>query len=152
ETDARDDYFSRRIEGGQFTLTHLSDGGMEQKVSFVGPSLRRGVATVMVTLPDGVEVGAVQKFLARTKDTRSDFQNRIDATVRPWSEHREGGKKREDRKPPTRSDGKERERPQEFAMPKIEPIYKELWTKFGFDEHTAMQVGIFYDDANEEHK
>jgi len=72
ETDARDDYFSRRIEGGRFFILWIDKSGREQKVSVVGPNLRRGSATVMVTLPDGVAFYFCDKLSKRAKvDTDS---------------------------------------------------------------------------------
>jgi hypothetical protein len=59
ETDARDDYFSRRIEPGGFELIWTCKSGKTQKLSVVGPSLRSGAASVMVSLPEGIEVGDV---------------------------------------------------------------------------------------------
>src|SRR3984893_5010073 len=93
ETDARDDYFARRIEGGKFSLMWIDEAGKEHNVSTVGPNLRHGTASVTATLPDGVEVGQVLGFIACTKDSRSEFKNRIAVTVRPPAEHREGGGK-----------------------------------------------------------
>ena len=90
--DARDDYFSRRIEGGRFWLDWIDKSGTEHKVSVIGPKLRRGAATVMVTLPDKIEVGDTARLIARTKDTRSEFQNQIEVNIKPAAEHREGGK------------------------------------------------------------
>jgi len=63
ETDARDDYFSRRIESGVFSLVWIDKVGEEHKVSTVGPTLRRGAASVMATLPEGVDVGDVADFV-----------------------------------------------------------------------------------------
>lgn len=145
ETDARDDYFSRRIEGGKFSLTWLDKDGKERSVSIVGPNLRRGSASVMATLPDGVEVGDVISFVARTKDTRSEFENRVEVTVKPWAEHREGGKKAKDRNPPDKTQGHDRERPHELATPKIDPVYRDRWVDLKFDEYTAMKMDVEYD-------
>ncbi|WIM10145.1 hypothetical protein [Enhydrobacter sp.] len=150
ETDARDDYFSRRIEGGQFSLCYVDEAGNQQKVSFVGPTLRRGSASVMVTLPEGAEVNSTLRFVATTRDTRTEFENKLDVVVRPWSEHREGGRKNADQRAPSKANGKDRERPQQLDMPKIEPIYRDHWGAHKFDEHTAMTVGCYYDEANEE--
>ena len=147
ETDARDDYFSRRIESGVFSLVWIDKVGEEHKVSTVGPTLRRGAASVMATLPEGVDVGDVADFVARTKDTRNDFENRIVVTVKPPAEHREGGKPNKDRKAADKGPGKERERPRELSTPKIDPIYMDRWAeqKPAFDEYTAMQMDVEYD-------
>jgi hypothetical protein len=56
ETNARDDYFTRRIERGQFSLMWRDEGGADHDASYVGPSLKRGMASVTVTLPDHAEV------------------------------------------------------------------------------------------------
>jgi hypothetical protein len=152
ETDARDDYFARRIEGGKFSLIWIDNAGKEHKVSTVGPSLRRGAASVMATLPDGAEVGDAIRFVAYTKDTRSEFENRIDVTIRPWAEHREGGKSSKVRKTPDNTPGKEREKPRELATPKIVPVYRDRWDeqKPAFDEYTAMRMDVDYDAEENE--
>ena len=149
ETDARDDYFSRRIEGGKFSLIWIDDTGKECKVSIVGPNLRSGSASVMATLPDGVHVGDVLSFVARTKDTRGEFENKIEVTVRPWAEHRKGGGKKNDKKPPAKTHGNDRERPRELATPKIDPVYRDRWEAMKFDENTAMKMEIEYDRGGE---
>ncbi|HXN88893.1 MAG TPA: hypothetical protein VN890_06025, partial [Methylocella sp.] len=144
------DYFSRRIEGGKFSLMWLDNKGKEHRVSIVGPNLRRGSANVMATPPDGVEVGDVIRLVAHTKDTRSVFENRIDVTIKPWAEHREGGKNPNDRKPPDKTRGKDRERPRELATPKIDPVYRDRWAELKFDEYTAMKMDVEYDVAENE--
>ena len=48
ETDARDDYFTRRIERGEFRLTYIDSTTVEKETSPVGPNLRNGIATVGV--------------------------------------------------------------------------------------------------------
>lgn len=150
ETDARDDYFSRRIESGKLSLMWLDKKGKERTVSIVGPNLRQGSARVMATLPDDVEVGNVISFVTRITDTRSEFENRIEVTIKPWAEHREGGKKPKDRKPPGTTQGNDQERPRELTTPKIDPVYRDRWAESKFDEYTAMKMDTEYDaDDNE---
>ncbi len=150
ETDARDDYFSRRIERGTFLMVWTDKSGKEQKVSVVGPSLRRGAATVMVTLPDGIEVGDVLRMTALTEDTRATFKNVIEVYVRPWAEHRKGGDAKRKDKTPHDQQGKDRERPRGLGTPKIDPVYRDRWEKLKFDEYTAMKMDVEYDDAENE--
>lgn len=150
ETDARDDYFSRRIEGGKFSVLWTDKTGKEHKVSIVGPNLRSGSASVMVTLPEGVDVGDVLSMAAVTEDSRATFKNKIEVTVRPWAEHNKGGgTKKKDKKPDTKQ-GDERERPRQLSTPKMDPVYRDRWEKFGFDEYTAMRMDTEYDDAENE--
>jgi len=152
ETDARDDYFSRRIECGIFSLMWVDKAGEEHKVSTVGPNLRHGAASVTATLPDGVQVGDVISFIARTRDTRSEFENRINVIIRAQAEHREGGKPTREKKIAEKKSGKDREKPRELATPRIDPVYRDRWAeqKPIFDEYTAMQMEVEYDAEENE--
>ncbi len=153
ETDVRDDYFSRRIEGGKFSLMWIDEAGKEHNVSIVGPSLRDGMANVTATLPDGAEVGQILSFVARTRDSRSEFESPIAVTVRPPAEHRKGGSKpKKDRKTADKAPGKDREKPRELATPKIDPVYRDRWAgqKPAFDEYTGMRMDVDYDAEENE--
>ena len=88
ETDARDDYFLRRIERGDFSLVYIDKKGKQHDLSYVGPSLKRGIATVMGNLPEEAEVGDVIKYIARTEDAHHTFENVIEVTVKPAAEFR----------------------------------------------------------------
>ncbi|MDO8874891.1 MAG: hypothetical protein Q8M24_01980 [Pseudolabrys sp.] len=144
ETDARDDYFSRRIEGGKFSMVWTDKVGKEHNVSVVGPALRSGSASVMVTLPDGVGPGDALAMTAATKDTRAEFVTKLDVTVRPWSEHRKGGETKRRDKNPNKEPGKDREKPRELSTPKIDPVYRDRWESLKFDENSAMRMDIEY--------
>lgn len=138
ETDARNDYFTRRIERGQFFLTWIDKKGTEQNASCVGPALRNGIATVSVDLPDEVGVGEEVTFVAAVRDSHAEFENRILVTVKPEARSRGGGGG--SRMPPSEKHGKERERPTAVAPPQIERIFKDDWEQHGFDGSTAMNV------------
>ena len=138
ETDARDDYFTRRIEKGEFKLTFVESTPVEKQTSPVGPNLRNGIATVGVELPETVAVGDRLTYIARVHDSRGAFENRIVVTVRPEAAKSSGGGGR--RNPPKDKDGDDRERPRRLGEPQIEPIYRADWAKHGFDEFTAMKI------------
>jgi hypothetical protein len=139
ETDARDDYFTRRIERGEFSLTYTDSSGVLKLASPVGPNLRSGIATVGVELPDGVEVGDKLTYTAEVRDSRGQFENRINVTVKPEAAKSSGGGGR--RNPPDQEKkGNERERPRRLGQPQIKPVYREEWDKHGFDEFTAMKI------------
>jgi hypothetical protein len=150
ETDARDDYFSRRIEGGKFAIAWSDKAGKDHKVSVVGPNLRSGSASVMVTLPDGVVSGDILPMTAVTKDTRETFLNKISVTVRPWAEHRRGGENKKRDEKPNEESGNDRERPRRLSTPKMDLVYRERWAKMKFDEYTAMKMGVEYDAEENE--
>jgi hypothetical protein len=150
ETDVRDDYFSRRIENGKFSMIWTDKAGIEQKVSIVGPTLRSGLASVMVTLPDGIDVGDILTMIALVEDTRSTFNNVFEVKIRPRADHQKsGGTKQRDKKPNDQQ-GNDREKPRQLATPKIDPVYRDRWEKFKFDEYTGMRMDTEYDDSNNE--
>jgi hypothetical protein len=150
ETDARDDYFRRRIEQGNFSLVFMHKSGAEVDASYVGPNLRSGIATVMASLPDDVVVGDVMTYIARVEDTRTSFENRIEVTVKPPAEHHGGG--HGERKPPQPKPGHQREIPRQLATPHIDRVYLEQWEAQTppFDEFTALRVEVTgYEGAEE---
>jgi hypothetical protein len=150
ETDARDDYFARRIEGGKFSMVWVDKAGKEHKISIVGPNLRSGSATVMVSLPEGVDVGDVLNMTAITEDNRATFNNKVDVTVRPWAEHNKGGGTKRREKKPDERQGNDRERPRQLSTPRIDPVYRDRWEAHQFDEFTAMKMDVEYDAENNE--
>ena len=151
ETDARNDYFLRRIERGNFSLVYLDKAGKEIDCSYVGPNLKSGIAVVTANLPEDCAVGDVIKFIARTEDSNRSFENIIEATVKPEVTHTGGGGG--GRKPPSDKPGTDREAPRQLSRPKIERVFREDWEKQSppFDEFTAMRAEVvgYDDDENE---
>lgn len=150
ETDARDDYFKRRIEAGRFSITWATKSGEQHKISVAGPNLRNGLATVMVTLPDDIAVDDVLAMTAVTEDSRATFENKVIVAIKPWAKHHKGGDTKRKQKTPSNQQGADRETPRKLATPKMDPVYRDRWEKFGFDEFTAMKMDIEYDDADNE--
>ena len=141
ETDARNDYFTRGAERGDFDLMWLNSKKAEIELNSNGPIMKNGIATVMANLPDVVNVGDEIELVARTKDANSLFENQIKVIVKPISDSTDGGGG--GRKPPTTKDGKKRERPNELEAPRIQRVYRKDWEKEGFNEFTAMRVENF---------
>ncbi len=68
DTDAVNDYFSRSIDPGRFTLS-MEVGGQGQPVrNYVGPNLQNGSATLSVQLPEDCNVGDELHYLAVVTD------------------------------------------------------------------------------------
>jgi hypothetical protein len=149
ETDARDDYFRRRIERGSFSLMCLDKKGNEQDCTFVGPNLRNGIASVTVNLPDDAEVGDVISLIARTNDPHKSFESLVEATVKPPQESHHGGSG--SRKPPQNNPGNDREAPRQLSTPEIKRVFREEWGNQSpaFDEFTALRVDVSGYDATE---
>lgn len=138
ETDVQNNYFTRHIESGHFTLSLMGHGEDKKNVSYVGPNLRNGIATLMVDLSDDVEIDDKLEFVAQIKDSMRSFENPILVTVKPEAQKHQGGNG--GRNPPNNEEGKKRERPSQLAPPDIERIYRRDWETHGFDEFTAMKV------------
>lgn len=150
ETDARDDYFTRKIERGVLGLTYVDKAGVEHGATS-WPKLKRGIASVMVDLPAGVEVGEVLTFVARVTDSRAAFENRIEVAVKPAAEPHEGGGD-SPRKTPQQKPGADRELPQQLAMPRIERVYRDQWEDQSppFGEFTAMRASVIGYEGQDE--
>ena len=154
ETDARDDYFSRRIEGGKFSLMWIDEAGKDAQCIHC-----RAEPTARHRHCDGDFAGrrgsrpGPQFHRYALEIPRSEFESRIAVTVRPPAEHRKGGSKpKKDRKTADKTPGKDREKPRELATPKIDPVYRDRWgeQKPAFDEYTGMRMDVEYDaDDNE---
>ena len=151
ETDARDDYFRRRIERGNFSLVYVDKADKEQDCSYVGPNLKSGIAIVTANLPEECEVGDVVKLIARTDDPQRTFENIFEVAVKTAVEPHSGGSG--ERKPPQHKPGNDREVPRQLSRPKITRVFREEWDKQKpvFDEFTAMRAEVVgYDDQENE--
>ena len=145
ETDAVNDYFSRNVDPGEFSLFLVSDVGRSKVSDYVGPNLQNGLATLAVQLPANCKVGDLLKFQAVLTDpTRLDpFENTFCLDVKPEAvPHGGGGGERH--KPPTKEEGEEREVPTGINLPNIVPIYEPEWASQTppFDKYTALRIGI----------
>ena len=150
ETDARNDYFTRAAERGAFDLTWKDADGTEYKASPNGPTLKNGIAVVMVDLPSRASVDDEIEFVARTHDALCLFENQIKVTVKPQAKKSVGGTG--ERKPPQGKGGAERERPSELESPTITRIYRDQWEAENFNEFKAMKIksiGYSNDEADE---
>ena len=113
ETDVENNYFTRRIERGQFALTWIDKGKFEQSASHVGPNLKNGIANVTLDLPDDVSVGDKVELVALIKDSIQPFENRVLVTVNPEAK-KYSGPDTPPPWPPSNIEGNERERPSQF--------------------------------------
>ncbi|MEO3433215.1 hypothetical protein [Inquilinus sp. CAU 1745] len=147
DTDVRDDYFVRdERERGSFTC--LSADG--SPISFAGPNLRSGVATITVSLPDEVRVGDVFRLIFTVKDEFREFINEAEIRVMPPAEKAEPRTSRP-RKEGEKREGEGPDGPSGLNPPLIEKIYQDDWAEKGFDESTAMHVqSAGYDEDGKE--
>lgn len=144
ETDAVNDYFSRQVNPGSFSLTRLA-GSLRSVVSgYVGPSPENGIAVLNMELPQNIQVGDRLEFEAMVSDPTlvGDFTNHFAITVR--SEAIPSGRPGDRRKPPADHPGKDREASSGIAMPNMRRVKEDEWMEFNppFTKHTALRVHI----------
>jgi hypothetical protein len=140
ETDADNDYFSRPLEPGGFSLYSVVEGNKVPVSNFTGPNMTNGIATLSVKLPEDAEVGSKVEFLSVVTDEYREhpFENRFNVLVKPEAVPIGGGRNR--RKPPSDVDGTAREQPAGIVLPNIIEVREDEWGKHRFDRHTALKI------------
>lgn len=113
ETDAANDYFSRNVDPGEFSLFLVSDVGRAPVSDYVGPNLQSGVATLTLQLPANCKVGDVLRFQAVVTDPTllDPFENTFVLNVHPEAMPHGGGDPHPRQKPPAKEPGEQREIP-----------------------------------------
>lgn len=76
ETDAENDYFSRRVEPGSFSVL-MVDGENQQPVEDYSLNLQNGIATLNLRLPDTAEIGHEIAFRAVTSIPTGSSRSKI---------------------------------------------------------------------------
>ena len=142
ETDAENNYFSRKTEKGHFTLHIKNKKNLIPVENYVGPNLQNGIGSLSVQLPKECEIGEVIEFIAQITDMSrvEPFINQFNVKVMDAAVTSGGKGKR--RKPPKDEDGDERELPSGIALPKITQVREEKWEVYEppFNKYTALRV------------
>ena len=142
ETDVVNDYFSRSIEAGRFSLTQMLDGSeTKQSVTdFSGPNLHNGISTLSVKIPESAKVGEQLSFEAVVTDPYNErtFENRFTVLVKEPANTGGGGGAR--KKPSSNEDGQGRESQAGILLPRIVEVAEEHWPEHEFDKHTALAI------------
>lgn len=145
ETDAANDYFSRSIDKGDFSLERVAGELRTPVSSYVGPNLQNGIATFTLSLPDNVQPGDELTFLATVSDPVlvDPFANAFTLKILAAEETGNGGGGKR-HKPPIDRKGEERELPSGIALPNIALINEADWEKQEppFNKFTALRVRI----------
>jgi len=148
ETDVVNDYFSRNIDPGEFSLIIASDDH-RLPVRNYSLNLQNGIATLNLQLPANCRVGDELRFMATVTDrTRIDpFGNSFVLNVTEAAGPQNGKKKRRHR-PPGEKEGDEREIPSGIELPKIIRVCEKPtngakgWQDMNppFDRYSALRV------------
>lgn len=136
ETDAKNNYFSRDKDAGEFIL-QISSAPLE------GYSLNlwNGLATLSITLPQDVEIGDLLNFKTSVTDHTkvepilSDFFVKV--TEVDTKQNGNGG----DRKNSSGKEaGEKRKKESSLALPNAIPVRRDEWVKYGFNEKSALKI------------
>lgn len=155
ESDAKNDYFGRNIDPGEFSLYLVNKNGQETSVDNYSLNPNDGVFTLNLELPDECEIGDKLRYKSKVTDpTRLEevnppFVNEFVLKVlEPIDYSPNGNKKR--RKPPTENEGNDRELPSGIQLPEITLAYENpeegkgiSWEDVpndGFNKYSALRV------------
>lgn len=141
ETNADNDYFTRTVDPGEFSLFRVS-GEALSKVEDRSMNLHDGAATLSLRLPANCKVGDTLHFRAVVTDrTRIEpFSNDFVVSVIESGEVTGGAPVK--RGAPGNQPGTEREIAAGIALPNIIPVYEAEWRSKEppFDQFTALRV------------
>lgn len=145
ETDAVNDYFSRAVDPGEFSLFLVSGPERATVSDYVGPNLQNGIATLTIQLPNNCKVGDLLAFQALVNDPTklNPFENKFSIDVKAEAVPG-GGESGERHKPPAAQKGEERESPTGINLPNIILVKEQDWLSQTppFDKYTALRIGI----------
>ena len=143
ETDAVNDYLSRSIDPGTFTL-FLVEGAERREAKDLGfasnVNLQNGIANLSVKFPEGCRVGDNLVFVAAVNDGAQPqpFENTFSVLLQKPVEVT--GSKGGRRNPPSEVSGDEREMPGGLDLPECIRVTEDQWSSHGFDKYTALAV------------
>lgn len=135
ETDAKNDYFTRDNDPGEFNLYDLDNSFKDFNLN-----LWNGIATLNCELPPKVNLDDIIEYSVEVLDThRPDtFKMKFYVKVEPpITKKRVGNGQRV--KPPGK-DGNDRKKPSSLNLPNIWEVRKEEWEKHNFDGQSALLV------------
>ena len=141
ETDAENEYFSRATDPGEFQL-FLKQENNEIPVESYVLNLQNGIASLSVQLPENVAPGQSLQYIAIVNDcSRTEpFFNIMELIVK--EAHVPHGHDAGRRKPPSKKEGEDRERPSGIQLPNVIPVEEKDWQNQSppFDKYTGMRI------------
>ena len=143
ETDAVNDYLSRSIDPGSFTLFVASDTERKEAKDLGFASnvnLQNGNANLSIRFPESCVVGETVRFIAVVADTTmlDPFENEFTITLQKEMFPKPGGNGT--RNPPDDKPGNERDVAGGIDIPKPIPVPEDAWASKGFDQFTALRI------------
>lgn len=136
ETDAENDYFTRRVDPGEHFLERIVAGLGQRVGNYSGPTLNDGGVALTFELPPEVAVGETLAYELTVTDpvVGTRFVNRFELTVRPGAQPAER-KPSVPRKQPGEPEQSGTDGPSGIELPKVQWLKKSdaTWSRH-FDE------------------
>ena len=143
ETDAENEYFSREIDPGEFSLLQVIDDARVLHENY-SLNLQNGIASLNLQLPDNCKIDDTIRFVAITTDSTQikPFENYFNLMVINPDKKDMVQEKGERRKPPKEKPGEDREISSGIALPKITEVHEGEWDakEPPFDKYTALRI------------
>jgi hypothetical protein len=142
ETDAANDYFSRHVDPGKFSLNAVGGDSQLAMVEDYSLNLQNGIASLNVKLPGGCRVSETIRFVTAVSDSSQIDPFRNGFTIHVKSASEPSGGKGGRRKPPSEIEGLDREVPTGIQLPNWVPVNEADWNKHDppFDQFTALRI------------
>jgi len=150
ETDACNDYLSRTIDPGQFQLSFEAETA-HSPVSTYRLSLENGLASLLLSLPDGASAGQTLSYIAALNDITfvEPIENRFQVRVGPPAKPTPTPPHPKRPGTPGQSKGDDRDKPSGLALPNITRVFEapssgeyRSWSKMdpNFDKYSALRI------------
>ena len=124
ETDAENDYFNRDRDPGEFRLK--INGSVIEDYSL---NLWNGLATLTISLPQGLAVGDLRGFETEVFDISRVAPYQDEFWIRVEGASQTNGSSGDRKKPPSEKEGQDRQVEDSLDMPQVVEIRQEDWEK-----------------------
>lgn len=145
ETDAANDYFTRKINPVKFNLLL---NGQSREDLFISLHPNNGIVTLNVKMPPEAVVGDVLEFKTNIEDMSiypQTFENVFHIQVTEAQDYDESGGG--NRQKPSNPEKKGKEQSPQSAIPNVTEVTKDEWQSYGMDEKSAV---VFMETENAE--
>jgi len=140
ETDAENNYFNRDKEPGELALKLSGEVTRDYSLN-----LWNGLATLTISIPEGAKIGDILCFETEVNDINRIEPFASQFCIQVAKEQKINGGTGGRKRPPSKKEGKDRQRESYLDIPNVVDIRREDWQKddykeFGFNEFSALKV------------
>lgn len=147
ETDAENQYFIRKNKPGTYKLSLKDNDGVfieaKNKAFEYSLNLLNGISTLNIKIENWNKVESTLNFVLEVNDpmriSAPPFTNEFILSIKSEQEDRNKGHKKR-RQPPIDEEGDDREKIAGIKYPEINPVYRDQWDTYKFNEYSAMMA------------